>query len=469
MNIRNNVVIWLLVAGLITLIPVAGLAGKGGQDIQALFDGGKALDQLEAVTGFGPRPAGGPAEQEAADYIANEMENLGLEVEIQPFVFNYFEELSAPVFEQVAPNPTTYLPNDPAGFNTMTYSGSGDVTAQVQPVDVTIPSPGGSTSGCETADFAGFIPGRIALIQRGTCFYQVKAANAEAAGAVGVIIFNEGDTTARMDAIQGTLGAPGISIPVVGTSFAIGQELYTLATGGGVTVHLEVDAVSQERASQNIIGTLKGLNPAQGIMYAGAHYDTVSDCPGANDNASGVGALLEAARVLATQGHKTKATMKFIAFGAKEQTLSGSYTYVTNNYTEVSTKGIGMLNLDMIGVGDKLQIGKISSILSSDTLLKYTKKKATAMGLTWEAETLASYDSANFELAGLPVASLRQWPDPYYHSAEDTVDKIQVATLEANGELAAAVIYDWAKNPALAGKKASKPAKALSPLERLEK
>ena len=52
--------------------------------------------------------------------------------------------------------------------------------------------PSTSTSGCEPADFADFTAGNVALIQRGTCDFAVKAENAEAAGASAVIIFNEG-------------------------------------------------------------------------------------------------------------------------------------------------------------------------------------------------------------------------------------------------------------------------------------
>ena len=56
----------------------------------------------------------------------------------------------------------------------------------------------------------------------------------------------------------------------------------------------------------------------------------------------------------------------------------------------------------------------------------------------------------------MPAAFLTQDPDPYYHTSQDTLDKIQPATLEANGELATATMYDWAKNPALRAKKALK-------------
>ena len=93
------------------------------------------------------------------------------------------------MLEQTAPTPTDYE------TGTFDYSGSGDVTAPVQAVDVEFPPAGaaGTTdSGCEASDFAGFTPGNIALIQRGACTFEVKANNAKAAGASAVIIFNEG-------------------------------------------------------------------------------------------------------------------------------------------------------------------------------------------------------------------------------------------------------------------------------------
>ncbi len=54
------------------------------------------------------------------------------------------------------------------------------------------PTPSGDPAGCEAADFAAFPAGAIALMQRGSCDFGVKADNAEAAGATGVVIFNRG-------------------------------------------------------------------------------------------------------------------------------------------------------------------------------------------------------------------------------------------------------------------------------------
>lgn len=457
MKKRRYLVSVLVAVGLILaiLVPTA-LAGKGNEDIRALFKGDNAFAQIGALVGLGPRVAGGPAEEAAADYIAAEMEEYGLDVEIQEFDILVFEELSPPLLEQVSPNPTVYVEYD--DFLTMTYSGSDDVTALVEPVDVMIP-PGpdanDSTSGCEVADFAGFTAGNIALIQRGTCTFFTKALNAENAGASGVIIFNEGQP-GRTDVIFGTLGGPGVTIPVVGTSFALGEELYA----GGVTVHMFVDAIIEERTSQNVIGTLEGLQPDQGIVYIGGHYDSVSAGPGANDDASGVAAMLEAARVLSTKGHRTKATLKFIAFGSEETGLDGSYNYVDANYDEVTTMGLGMINLDMIGVGDTLLIGNIG--WGGDTLEDHTEEKADVWGLTWAPFTASTNsDHTYFEMVGVPAVFLHQSPDPYYHTSEDTPDKIDATKLEENGELATATLYEWAKNPTLRAKMAARMA-ALS-------
>ena len=70
-------------------------------------------------------------------------------------------------------------------FGVITQSDPGDVTAAVTAVDLQLGLGNTSTSGCEAADFAGFPAGNIALLQRGTCTFELKAENAAAAGAVG--------------------------------------------------------------------------------------------------------------------------------------------------------------------------------------------------------------------------------------------------------------------------------------------
>ena len=337
----------ILLTVIVLVVPITAASGiSPADDIKDLYSREQVMANEATLVGFGPRVAGGSAEKAAAEWIAAQMMSYGLDVEIQEFPINYYEELRQPVFGRVSPLPASYVWQ--TDFSTMSYSGSGNITSTIQAVDLRMPPTGGSTSGCEAADFAGFVPGNIALIQRGTCNFFAKAANAQAAGAVGVIIYNEGNDPGRTGLLLGTLGGPGVTIPVVGTTYALGLDLYNLLPGGAVVMHMDVSTASYPSTSQNVIGTLVGTDPQQGIVYMGGHYDSVAFAPGANDDASGVAATLEAARVLATKGHRTKATLVFIAFGSEETGLNGSFEYVSANEAEVSTMGLGMVNLDMI-------------------------------------------------------------------------------------------------------------------------
>jgi Zn-dependent M28 family amino/carboxypeptidase len=129
-------------------------------------------------------------------------------------------------------------------FITFELSPSGTLTdvAVVPTNDILIPSPGGSTSGCEPEDFPAATSGSIALIQRGTCPFVQKLSNAQDAGAVGVILFNEGDTPDRQDALFRS-GPTDLKIPSVHSSFAVGNELYQAHQAGDhPTISMKVDA-----------------------------------------------------------------------------------------------------------------------------------------------------------------------------------------------------------------------------------
>ena len=79
--------------------------------------------------------------------------SAGYAVSRQEFTYEQFI-LDDSAMEQTAPDPTVYVEDQ--DFAAMTYSGSGDVTAPVQVVDINLAGDRASTSGCEAADFAGF-------------------------------------------------------------------------------------------------------------------------------------------------------------------------------------------------------------------------------------------------------------------------------------------------------------------------
>ena len=149
----------------------------------------------------------------SADYVARRLRAIGYTVTEQEFVFPFYRELQPAELEQVSPTPKVYE------TGTFDYSGSGELTGPVFATnDIEIPPnpnpPPNSTSGCEPGDFtpAAAEPA-VALVQRGTCTFGDKVANAEAAGYDAVIIFNEGNP-GREELFIGTLGRP-FDIPVV--------------------------------------------------------------------------------------------------------------------------------------------------------------------------------------------------------------------------------------------------------------
>lgn len=306
----------------------------------------RELQRIADANG-GTRASGRPGFDASVTYVAGKLRKAGYKVTVQPFQFPYFEELSDPVMARVSPSPRVFVPTPLSGtpigeFDTMTQSGSGDVTAPLVNVDLTLPpSPApGSTSGCEAADFAGFPAGAIALMQRGTCDFLVKARNAAAAGAVGAIIFNEGQP-GRTATLQGTLGEP-LTIPVVGTSFAAGENLAGVA---GSVVHLKTQTISQIRTTYNVIADSK-WGDGNKIVQFGAHLDSVLAGPGINDNGSGTAGILEVA--LKVGALPTRNKLRFSFWGAEELNLLGSEHYVETLSPAELAKIKLYLNFDMI-------------------------------------------------------------------------------------------------------------------------
>ncbi len=101
----------------------------------------------------------------------------------------------------------------------------------------------------------------------------------------------------------------------------------------------------------NIVGVLSGWGPGSDIIYiACAHYDSTSEnpgnaAPGADDNASGTAAVLEAARILSQ--YRFKHTLRFVTFAAEEQDLIGSCCYAAEARSAGTNIG-GVINHDMV-------------------------------------------------------------------------------------------------------------------------
>jgi Zn-dependent M28 family amino/carboxypeptidase len=290
-----------------------------------------ALQAIADANG-GTRLAGTPGYDRSVDYVVEKMTAAGYNVTLDPFPFVF---VPPALLQQLTPIVAAY---ESGGF---TGTGYGTVTAAVTAVDINLAPPRASTSGCEAADFAGFLPGNIALIQRGTCTFAAKAQNAQAAGASAVIIFNQGNTPLREDLIVGTLAPFAAAIPVVGASFADGAAL----SQPGSTAHVKVDN-PQNITVYNVIAESVGGDP-NNVVVAGAHLDSVARGPGINDNGSGSAAILEVAEQMAKVKPRNK--VRFAWWGAEEAGLVGSTAYVAGLSDEELAKIALYLNFDMVG------------------------------------------------------------------------------------------------------------------------
>ena len=349
---RKAALVALALAGVLVGAPAVSAAPtatdtsalRNAVTVSGIMKHEKALQQIANSNG-GTRASGLPGFDASRDYVVDKLEAAGYDVEVQPFDFDFFTELSPPVFERVSPDPKTYALG--TEFLTMEYSGSGDMTGKVVPTnDIVIP-PGNkastSNSGCEDNDFepASETQPQVALIQRGTCDFVVKARNAQAAGYDAAIIFNEGQP-GRTDVINGTLGnGSNITIPVLDTTFANGEELYEQTP----VVHIVTNTFSEVRSTSNVIADLPGGN-TQRTVVVGAHLDSVPEGPGINDDGSGTATDLEVALQMAKM--KTTNHVRFLWFGAEEAGLVGSERYVASLTNQQQHDIMAMLDFDML-------------------------------------------------------------------------------------------------------------------------
>ncbi|MEV4159767.1 M28 family metallopeptidase [Nonomuraea dietziae] len=425
----------------------------------------KHLDAFQSIAtaNGGNRAAGTPGYDASRDYVANKLRKAGYKVTLQPINFvESWVENSPPVLG-------SYVPNE--DFYTFQPSPAGDVTAQVQGVDLTLPpSPApSSTSGCEMSDFSGFVAGRIALIQRGTCPFATKVRNAGFAGAAGIIVFNEGQP-GRTEAYPLDLGEWRAGVPMVFADFAVGQAL----SAPGTTVRLKVDSTLVLGTDENVIAETRFGDP-NNVVMVGAHLDSVPEGPGINDNASGTAAILETALQMKLFPVRNK--VRFAFWAAEEIGLLGSDQYV-EKLSQAERDRIKLyLNFDMVASPNyayKLYDGDDSDATGSpagppgsaeiEQQLKafFTSRSLPTVGTDFDGRS----DYGPFIAVGIPSGGIftgAEQPktpeeaamfggtagvayDICYHQACDTITNVNATALDVNSDAIADSVARYAFN-----------------------
>ena len=289
---------------------------------------------FQAIAGEhgGNRAAGTPGYDASADYVAKKLHEAGYEVEVQSFEFPGYAVVRDADLDITR---ATVMETD---FALMERSGVGEVEARLRPVDAR-----GPTSGCESRDFEGFPRGDVALLRRGTCTFRTKAENAEGAGASAALVSNAGESGGEV--LRGSLGGPGVGIPVIGTTADLGERL--LVREETPEVRVSASDAGGDRSTNVIAQTPTG--DAKNTVMVGAHLDSVPEGPGINDNGSGSATVLEIALQLAELAAEPRNKVRFAFWGAEEVGLIGSSRYVQRLEEGEVEEISAYLNLDMTG------------------------------------------------------------------------------------------------------------------------
>ncbi|MDH3249327.1 MAG: M20/M25/M40 family metallo-hydrolase [Acidimicrobiia bacterium] len=424
------------------------------------------------------RATGTPGYDATVAYVVETLEAAGYDVELNEFPFTY---VALPELTQLAPITADYETGSFSG------TGFGEVVGNVIPVDLALGNadwpadPSTSSSGCEATDFDGLDfsgPNDIALTQRGTCFFSVKAVNAQAAGAEAIIIFNQGSSPTRLGPVSGNAtalpdGSPSnIVIPMAGASFDAGIAL----SAAGSQARVSVDP-PDETIQYNVIAELPGQDD-RNVVMAGAHLDSVQQGPGVQDNGSGSAAILETAVQMAKV--KPENTVRFAWWGAEESGLIGSTAYV-NGLSQEEIDDIALyLNFDMIGSpnfvyfiydgDDSDGVGAGPGPEGSAQIEDFYEEFYEARGLPYKGTDFSGRsDYGPFIAVGIPAGGLftgaegvktdaeaaiwggtaGEQYDPCYHLACDTFDNISLEALDVNSDAVAASVLSYGMNTEL--------------------
>ncbi|MEM9216889.1 MAG: M20/M25/M40 family metallo-hydrolase [Cyanobacteria bacterium P01_F01_bin.150] len=185
--------------------------------------------------------------------------------------------------------------------------------------------------------------------------------------------------------------------------------------------------------SSNIIATRPG---SEQWLIVGGHLDSVADSSGAVDNASGIAALLETARLLSEM--ETHHTLIFIGFGAEEEGSPMGSDYYVQSLNHKTEQIVAMLNIDAIGAGRypyvhagakihlyALDQSKVSFTGGASWVRDLSVQVASVLGhemriappTYWNGYTGPWSDHYAFVLEDVPVAYFEAWD---WHSSVDS-------------------------------------------------
>ena len=229
------------------------------------------------------------------------------------------------------------------------------------------------------------------------------------------------------------------------------------------SVSATVNVLLTESETRNVVAMLPGTNASLKNEYVviGAHYDhlgmggpgsgsrvadTIAVHNGADDNASGVAAVIQLAERMAG-AKNNKRSIIFVAFGAEEMGLVGSKAFVNKPPVETE-KMVAMFNFDMVGRLDAksngLSIGGSQTGKESEELMNSLNN---GFNLAFSPEGVGPSDHASFYLQNIPVFFISTGAHSDYHTPLDDADLINFEGIKKVADYSALLVENVANRP----------------------
>ncbi|NJE05802.1 DUF4910 domain-containing protein [Thermococcus sp. M36] len=410
-----------------------------------VFDSSKVLHYIAEISQF-HRIQGSKELPEAVRFIREELRIWGINAELYEEFYDgrsWFLTLKSPIAWDLVHGKVEVLDK------TLTTSQS--------PLIVMAHSPSGKAEGdvvhiARGEDWKN-AEGKIVLVGKE---WRDAYRKANEAGAVGFIAYREGTGDAipyiglflSADDLEWA-GIPAVAIPESLAKSIIGK----LNSGERVEARIEVEAQINERQVLPILYAEIGKEPF--ILFT-AHI--CHPKPGANDNASGSAMLMELARIL-NRLYDDSFRFGFAFLWIPE--YYGTQAFV-ERYAELE-KYYAVINLDMVAgsedrAGSTIMLVRtpLSRFSVVSGLLEYFLELANGAGKSFSGSPLPRLklraypyemgsDHDVFNFFGIPSVMPITWPDRFYHSSEDTIDKVSKESIAVIGRAVLATVLALAK------------------------
>ncbi|MDZ4170472.1 MAG: M28 family peptidase [Coriobacteriia bacterium] len=215
----------------------------------------------------------------------------------------------------------------------------------------------------------------------------------------------------------------------------------------GYEPRLQEFALPSGLTSVNVIAVALGRDESRRFLIGG-HIDTKPPSPGANDNASGCGVVLETARILAKNPPPVSVEMVF--WGTEEFIPEGTDSHHLGSRHHLKTltgqqrdQLVGAVSVDMVGVGSSFHVRTMERGPQSlrDMMLRDARARGTNLTFLKDLGRTGWSDHEPYELHGVPAVWLQWQKDPNYHTVRDAAGMLRAAPVRTTGEFLVGFIY----------------------------